>query len=121
MRLRRLHRLVEPVVQLGDEIPGGFDDPGAGPEILLKANRSYLWIAVLEGYDIADRTAPPLVDGLVIVADYAEAGAQVVDQTDQPFLDGVHILIFVHHQVLDAVDQTGAQCFIVAQLSDGLD
>ena len=58
---------------------------------------------------LLDVAAAPLVDRLVVVADHADAGAQLVQLLDHRLLDRVHVLVLVDDDVLDALGQPLAQ------------
>src|SRR5690606_1043531 len=75
-------------------------------------------IARRESEDVLDVTAAPLVDGLVVVADHADARAQLMERPDDGLLYGIHVLVLVDNHIPDALRQSLAKRRVVCQRFD---
>ena len=87
---------------LGDR-PAELDDALARAEVVGEGDLPDAVVAVVEGDDVGDLAAAPLVDRLVVVADDAEVRAELHEPSDQPFLQRVDVLVLVDHDVADVV------------------
>ena len=97
---------------------GQMDDGGGGTEVGGHVHGCHVGVALSEGQDVADRRAPPLVDGLVVVAYDGDVSARLCKEGDELFLNRVDVLILVYHHVLDALleHRLGLRPFVLARL-----
>lgn len=115
-----LHAFLQPPVVAFHHLPSGFHHAFAAAEVLGQRNPRDAGIAVGKADDVGDVAAVPLVDGLVVVADHAQLGAEVVKQADQGFLQRIHVLVFIHDQVFHPLGHLLPQAGIGHQRPDRL-
>ena len=71
--------------------------------VLLQTNDLGLRKMTLKVQNVALVGSAPPVDGLVIISDRADVGASPRQHDHQMQLDSVGVLVFVYHQVLEAL------------------
>ena len=119
LSLGRLHGFDEPLGVGADEAAGCLHNAAAGPEILLEIDALHIGVATLEVEDVVDVTTAPLVDGLIVVTDHAQTGAEVVQRTDDALLHRIEVLVLVHDDVAQSLGQAGADRLNLAQRHGG--
>lgn len=113
------HALGEALGVALDDLAGGFDDADAAAEVFVELDLLDVWVTLGEGDDVFDFAAAPLVDGLVVVADDAEGGAEVVQVADEALLQGVDVLVFVDDEVLELAAELVLELGVGLQGLDG--
>ena len=77
------------------------DDGVGGAKIVVEDNGMDIRISLLKILDVLDAAAAPLENGLIVIADNADVGAEVVKLPDDLFLDGIDVLIFINNEIAD--------------------
>ena len=94
----RAHLLVEPAVDDPGDLVREADDAGTAAPVGHDRILSRL-VAPPEPDDVRHVRSAPLVDRLIVVADYAKLDGLACEQLDEPFLGRIDVLILVHHEV----------------------
>jgi hypothetical protein len=88
---------------LGDQARGRAQDMRGGAIVLLEPDHLGAGKILFKAQDIGHFGAAPGIDRLVVVAHHADVLAHLRQQPQPQVLDRVGVLIFVHHDIAEAV------------------
>ena len=94
-----LDHLVQPAGKMAHDLLGEGHDLGPATVVLSEQRLRRLLVAIGESDEERDVPAPPLVDGLIVVADDREVGSELEKVAGETVLEGVHVLELVHQDV----------------------
>ena len=89
-------RLVAALAVVADDLRRRADDGRGRAVVLFELHDSRAGIVALEVEDVSDVGAPPLVDGLVLVADHADVSVRFGQKFCDVVLNAICILVFVN-------------------------
>ena len=96
-------RLAKAPTVVGDHAGRGAKDVGGRAVILFEADDLCAREVLFELQDVLDLGTPPRIDGLVIVPYAGDVASGLGQQAQPQILDAVGVLIFVHHDIAEAL------------------
>src|SRR5690242_7930663 len=98
--MRGAQRLPHPAGVRADHDVGEIEDLRRRPIVHLEPNHGRVRETLVEVDDVADVSAAPSVDGLIVITDHADVAVLSAKELDQLVLRAIRVLILVDEDVL---------------------